>query len=60
MVGLNYAITHWKQPNAKLLVNYAFAQLETAKTIEKWLTSQTQPCVVNLITQVNLPGTFTL
>lgn len=60
LVGLNSDITHWQQPNANLLVNYAFAQLNTAKTIEKWLTSQTQPCVVNLVTQVNLPGTFTL
>lgn len=60
LMGLNSDITHWQQPNANLLVNYAFAQLETAKTIEKWLTSQTQPCVVNLITQVNLSGTFTL
>ncbi|KXZ34909.1 sugar nucleotide-binding protein [Vibrio alginolyticus] len=60
LVGLNSDITHWQQPNANLLVNYAFAQLNTAKTIEKWLASQTQPCVVNLVTQVNLPGTFTL
>ncbi|NMS31297.1 dTDP-4-dehydrorhamnose reductase, partial [Vibrio parahaemolyticus] len=60
LVGLNSDITHWQQPNANLLVNYAFAQLNTAKTIEKWLASQIQPCVVNLVTQVNLPGTFTL
>ncbi len=60
LVGLNSDITHWQQPNSNLLVNYAFAQLNTAKTIEKWLASQTQPCVVNLVTQVNLPGTFTL
>ncbi len=58
--GLEADITHWRQPTRNLLVNYAFAQLDSAKKIEKWLSSQTQPCVVILDTQVNLPGNFNL
>lgn len=60
LVGLGGDTKRWQQPNQRILVNYAFAQLETAKTIEKWLTTQSSPCHATLDTYVNLPESFSL
>lgn len=60
LVGLDADIQNWQESNQGILVNYAFAQLETAKAIEQWLATQDSPCRVTLNTLVNLPAPFSL
>ncbi|KJY81852.1 dTDP-4-dehydrorhamnose reductase [Vibrio galatheae] len=56
LLGLHGDIQVWAKSNQRILVNYAFAQLETAKCIEQWLDTQNTACDVILDCYVNLPG----
>jgi len=55
LVGLEGDTKKWQQHDQRILVNYAFAQLNTAKEIAQWLSTQSKPCRVTLDTHVNLP-----
>ncbi|UPQ89546.1 sugar nucleotide-binding protein [Vibrio sinaloensis] len=60
LVGLEGATQSWQIPDKRILVNYAFSQLHTAKRIEQWLKTQRKPCRVNLNSRVNLSGDYSL
>ncbi|MEF1289796.1 sugar nucleotide-binding protein [Vibrio sp. M260118] len=60
LIGLEGNLQNWSKTNQRVLVNYAFSQLSTAKSIEHWLATQKQPCEITLDSWVNLPGDYSL